>query len=530
MSGYIGPISGYVVSNKQSIGTAAGVGDTSTATSDYSGNASGTAGNGAAGVTGNSVSGTNGNAGMVIIRTFYDNTPPTTAPSNFATSGATGTSISATWTPAADNGGGSGIAAYQIALGSTVGGTDYLSFAQGSVGNVTSATINSGFLIPASATIYPTIQAIDYNGNVSASVAGSSFVNSSHSTGWTLATTSSGAPTGIVGEDGAAYWTGTNVLVYGGAHTDTTCSNQGGIFNPSTNTWTSMNAGANVPTGCTWSATAWTGSQLFVWGGLNSAGTHVSTGGLYNPVSDSWTAVTATNAPSGTTLYTSKAAMAGSKIVVWGAFVAAPAGSVYDPVANTWTTMSTTNAPTGNYYDSLVSLGPTVFAWGGDATGSDTATGGIYNPLTNTWTATAVSPIAARESQCSAFVNGQVFIYGGNIRGGSTALSDGALYNPATNVWTTISTTGAPTARNLPNCAAAGNNSVVVWSGSGLNSGGIYNVLTNTWTAMSAASSPGANYGGAISTWTGSAMFLWSGSTNSGGTTTSQNGGLYIPY
>lgn len=174
-SGYIGNVSGYTISNTQASGATADVGDTTNATNDYSSNASGTAGNGGAGPAGANAAGIAGKNGLIVMRTFYDNTIPTTPPSIFIIGTASAISLTASWVAAADNVGGSGIATYQIALGSSAGATDYLTYERGSIGNVTS-TVLSNFILPVSTTVYPSIRALDYNGNPSSVVNGASFV------------------------------------------------------------------------------------------------------------------------------------------------------------------------------------------------------------------------------------------------------------------------------------------------------------------------------------------------------------------
>jgi hypothetical protein len=60
-----------------------------------------------------------------------------------------------------------------------------------------------------------------------------------------------------------------------------------------------------------------------VWGGF-FGGIALSTGGKYNPGTDSWTATSTTNAP--TARYVPKAVWTGSEMIVWGGVAS---GSVY---------------------------------------------------------------------------------------------------------------------------------------------------------------------------------------------------------
>ena len=41
---------------------------------------------------------------------------------------------------------------------------------------------------------------------------------------------------------------------------------------------------------------------MIVWGGYNGSSGYLNTGGTYNPIADSWTATSATNAPGRGTL------------------------------------------------------------------------------------------------------------------------------------------------------------------------------------------------------------------------------------
>ena len=61
----------------------------------------------------------------------------------------------------------------------------------------------------------------------------------------------------------------------------------------------------------------WTGSEMIVWGGCNATLRQVfNTGGRYNPSTDSWTATSTTNAPADRESHT--AVWTGSEMIVWG--------------------------------------------------------------------------------------------------------------------------------------------------------------------------------------------------------------------
>src|ERR1017187_1292513 len=114
----------------------------------------------------------------------------------------------------------------------------------------------------------------------------------------------------------------------------------------------------------------WTGSRMIVWGGANGSAP-LNDGGQYDPVGNVWTATTTAGAPSGR--YNHKAVWTGSKMIVWGGgggSVPLNDGRQYDPVANAWMATATTGAPSGRDYHTAVWTGSRMIVWGG-ANGAD---------------------------------------------------------------------------------------------------------------------------------------------------------------
>jgi hypothetical protein len=60
----------------------------------------------------------------------------------------------------------------------------------------------------------------------------------------------------------------------------------------------------------------WTGREMIVWGGNPNMGQPVNDGGVYQPAANSWTTVTAGGAPAGRRQHT--AVWSGSEMVLWG--------------------------------------------------------------------------------------------------------------------------------------------------------------------------------------------------------------------
>jgi hypothetical protein len=130
-----------------------------------------------------------------------------------------------------------------------------------------------------------------------------------------------------------------------------------------------------------------TGSQLFIWGGVNESGTALNSGALYDPRDDTWLAI-ATGANTPTPRSLPSAAWTGSVVVVWGGFDPVSMqpladGAIYDPVDDAWSPMSpgpmARAGALGVYSDHRV-----VFFGGHDAMGP---LGGldVYDPAGDSW-------------------------------------------------------------------------------------------------------------------------------------------------
>src|SRR5262249_60594155 len=86
---------------------------------------------------------------------------------------------------------------------------------------------------------------------------------------WTpLATTNAPSPRSLH----AAVWTGTEMIVWGGTHGRPRSAfvNDGGRYNPSTNTWTPLPPSPLRPR--IGAAAGWTGADVVIWGGFGGAG------------------------------------------------------------------------------------------------------------------------------------------------------------------------------------------------------------------------------------------------------------------
>src|SRR5262249_62107265 len=92
-------------------------------------------------------------------------------------------------------------------------------------------------------------------------------------------------------------------------------------------------------------ATVWTGSEMIVWGGgIDSPLSERANGGRYDPATDTWTAVSSTNAPEKRRALT--AVWTGTEMIVWGGVWELPSpspyiqylnnGGRYSPASDSW--------------------------------------------------------------------------------------------------------------------------------------------------------------------------------------------------
>ena len=130
-----------------------------------------------------------------------------------------------------------------------------------------------------------------------------------------------------------------------------------------------------------WHTAVWTGTEMIVWGGMNSVGTFYGDGARYNPSTDTWTPVAMAGAPSSRAQHF--AVWTGKEMVIFGG-TGDTTGGKYDPVTDTWKPTSQVGAPIGQQYGAVVWTGKEMIVWGG-ILGSPVNTGARYRipPATN---------------------------------------------------------------------------------------------------------------------------------------------------
>ena len=329
---------------------------------------------------------------------------------------------------------------------------------------------------------------------------------------WVL-TTLADAPLARIGH--TSVWTGTEMIVWGGYYYDTVTNylQSGARYNPVTDSWSATSL-TNAPEARSNHTAVWAKTEMVVWGG--GANTVFNTGARYNPATNSWTPTETTNAASARKYQS--AVWTGTRMIVWGGYDGSytNSGGSYNPVTNSWTAISSDNAPVGRRYHSAVWAGTQMIVWGGYDGANIINTGGRYTPKTNSWalTSTGANVPSARQYHAAVWTGTEMIIWGGD--NSSSCFDTGGRYNPSSNSWTATTQTNAPVPRTQ-HTALWIPNGMLIWGGyywtstnNYLNSGSVYNPLTDSWAAIpDAGAPPPRNQHTAV--WTGSQMIVWGG-------------------
>ena len=343
---------------------------------------------------------------------------------------------------------------------------------------------------------------------------------------WTATSVGAGVPASR--SEHTAVWTGTEMIVWGGANFNLFSSgtlNTGGRYNPSTNAWTATAVGADAPSVRYLHTAVWTGTEMIIWGGGEVRFPVFDTGGRYQPSTNSWVATaTGPGVPEGRGGHT--AAWTGAEMIVWGGTdnplirKGRNTGGIFHPATDHWTATSVGDGvPSARYLHTAVWTGTRLVVWGG-AEGNEGArlnTGGRFDPATGLWSATSVgaNTPSARSGHTAVWAGTEMIVWGGQ---NGPPFADGGRYNPATDGWSAVTTIGAPSAR-YNHTAVWTPGEMIVWGGApvGAITGGRYNPITEHWIATSTGENVPSARSGHVAVWTGVEMIVWGPGPGPGG-------------
>ena len=361
------------------------------------------------------------------------------------------------------------------------------------------------------------------------------------------------SPSGLCGRYHAAHvWTGTQLLIWGGENcAGAACPTfraphlaDGAAYTPSSDAWRRLppsRLSARAP-----AATAWTGTEMLVWGGVNGE-EFFADGAAYDPARDRWRPLAASPLPArdgASSVWT------GRELLVWGGgdldngFLD---GAAYDPGADRWRTIAV--GPLAPRSGGVAAwTGTEMVVWGGAdlPAGMDFRDGAAYEPATDRWRPIAASPLAGRDGAGTTWTGRELLVWGGNTVGGTELFADGAAYEPAADRWRPLP--DAPlTARTVPGAVWSGRE-LLLWGGIGLPGsdsgpldrilerrtllapipdGAAYDPATNRWRTLEPV--PLLGKGLPIAAWDGERMLLWGGLVVVSSPASSSEGVRYTP-
>jgi len=326
-------------------------------------------------------------------------------------------------------------------------------------------------------------------------------------------------------------WSGTEMILWGGGD-GPSLSDAGYRYNPTTNTWTAMTT-TGAPEARYQHLAAWIGSELVVWGGRGPDGPsqpNYTNGGRYNPTTDTWTSIAATGSIAARQQATATAVS--GQLIVWGGALRSEFntglkfhknGGRLTPATSTWTPLAN-GSPAPRAGHSMIWTGTELLIWGGtmstntnigfDPTFDD---GARFNPATGVWTPLpSTNAPLGRYGHSAVWTGTEMIIFGGqriNASSMNETLNTGARYHPGTDTWTATDTATAPSARSRHTAVWTGSK-MIVWGGTtdgnimNTNTGAVYDPGTNAWTATTTMGGPMQGSSQHYAFWTGTDMVL----------------------
>jgi hypothetical protein len=247
--------------------------------------------------------------------------------------------------------------------------------------------------------------------------------------------------------------------------------------------WTELPPPPDVRSGA---ATAWTGKELIVWGG--HAGfdeTSVAADGFaFDATANGWERLSPSPLE-GRTMVAS--AWTGSELLVWGGWRGTYGyayahgffddGAAYDPAADTWRPLPP--APIEGRAPLSVWTGGELLVWGTSLRVEDRPRdGAAYDPATNSWQVIPEAPIELTDAT-AVWTGTEMIVFGAALHGGNhaeTAMAIGAAYDPATDTWRRIADSDlSPQAST----AAWNSREMIAWDY--LNASAAYDPAADAW-------------------------------------------------
>ncbi len=236
----------------------------------------------------------------------------------------------------------------------------------------------------------------------------------------------------------ASAWTGTELIIWGGAaNFGGRIRSDGAAYDPTADLWRVL---ADSPLGARESGQAvWTGQEALVWGGDRGGdgGPQVGDGASYRPTSDTWREIRPPPSEPDQDIWY-EVVWTGTEMIIWGAdrFDIRSYGWAYEPSGGEWRRLP--DAPLSTRFNhTMIWTGKEVLVWGGTSAGDiqePLGDGAAYDPATDSWRTLAAAPLDPRSSHTAVWVDDVMIVWGGRSEG-DVRFRDGARYDPATDEW-----------------------------------------------------------------------------------------------
>lgn len=319
---------------------------------------------------------------------------------------------------------------------------------------------------------------------------------------------------------------GDGVFIWGGLDGDGNALADGGIYYPKTDYWVPLPKGAGAPGPRITPGVVWTGSLVVVFGGSDAnVATIFRDGGVYDPSANSWTAL-----PSPMSLKPRNMPIAywdGTRAVfISGSNASGPVGGADRFDLQSWTSSVNMGDPGALMYPAFAADGSTLYLEGGQLNNvRQDKTFSYASPAAGAdkWTALSKPGLTARSSTFGAWDGSHFVVWGG--RDDNTGLrNDGKYLSPATQTWTNVSVGASTPSPRMIATRRSGwsfqvKTGVVAFLGGQISTmaaatlsqdGATYNTVTSMWTAIPAWSATDLHEYG-MGAWTGDEFVIWGG-------------------
>jgi hypothetical protein len=252
-------------------------------------------------------------------------------------------------------------------------------------------------------------------------------------------------PPAGAGGPSVVVWTGKQMIGWGGGCCDAQRAD-GAAYTQSTNSWKLL---PPSPLAGRHATGVWTGTELIIAGGAGyDRGwrlMHFRDAAAYNPTTRTWRKLPSMPVARGGGYYNLEyaAVWTGTEMLAVGG-TSAPSrraeplarGVAYNPSTNTWRWLAPMQFPRSGFV--FAWTGSQLIVWGGTSDGGTIPPHGeAYDPATNTWAALPKAPLRARTDAIGVWTGSRLVIWGGHDarafaeRSTWKALSDGAAFTPA---------------------------------------------------------------------------------------------------